>query len=159
MSYTWEPTPERIAAMLRARTRGAASRDAGIAGEQGTFTSTTRPTADQVAELIGIACDDLAMTFAGREPCTDQLATAASTAAAYRTCQLIEASYFPEQTNGEATAFSAFKDLYASAAATVAAAITDRCPLIPNPNIPDGDTSAAALYNGCDFPYVGEQAW
>lgn len=125
----WAPTTDHIAAILHARTRGRGSIAATAAGEQGRFTATTRPTLEQVRTLIDFACADVAVKFAGRSPCTDALSDAAATAAAYRTAQLVEISYFPERSGGEGTAFAALGELFDDAAAAVAAAITAGCPL------------------------------
>lgn len=155
----WAPTAARIAALLRARTRGAASRDASVSGEQDSFTPTTRPTLAQVEELIEIACGELGASFAGRTPCTTELADSAGTAAAYRACQLVEVSYFPEQTTGDGTAYSAFKDLADSAFKSVTTAITDRCPLIPDPGAPADDDGGPMAAIGVipEGPLVGRR--
>lgn len=125
----WAPRPEQVAALMHSRTRGRDSIAARAAREQGEFTSATRPTLDQVERLIELACNDVAVAFAGRTPCTDTLAAAAGTAAAYRTAQLVEASYAPERTNHLGLAHDAFRDLADDAIAAVAAAIVAGCPL------------------------------
>jgi hypothetical protein len=127
----WAPLPSHVAAILRARTRGIASRDAQVAGEQDAFTSLTRPTYNQVTELIGLAVGDLSGLMAGRTPCTDELTLAAGSAAAYRAAMLVEISYFPEQTNSDQTAFKALSKLWDDASKSVAKAVVARCPLTP----------------------------
>lgn len=124
----WVPTAAQVAALLRARTRGVSSRDAQIAGEQDAFTATTRPTLAQVNEIIGIALGDMYGLTEGRSPCTTRLSDSFRTAALYRACQIIEASYFPEQTNTDQTAFDGFQKMWESAS-KVAASIIDQCPL------------------------------
>jgi hypothetical protein len=138
--YDWAPTLPRIAAIQRSRTRGTASRDAGIAGEQGTFTATTRPTADAVRSLIAVACADLLAVTEGIEPCTAALDFAAGNAVAYRVAMLIELSYLPEQTNGDMTAYKAFKDLWEETSARVGGRILEQCPI---PGTPGGEDTSS----------------
>ena len=137
VTYGWAPTVDQVAAVLRSRTRGMASRDALTAGEQGTFTATTRPTADQVTELILVACGELALMLEGRTPCTALLETGCTTAVTYRAAQLVEVSYFSEQTNTDQTAFNALQKLWDGASGSLVKSIAAQCPL------PDeGDTGS-----------------
>lgn len=143
--YEWAPSPDQVAAVLRSRTRGAASRDAMTAGEQGVFTTTTRPTRDQVQELIVAACGELAILLGGRTPCTALLQTGCTTAVTYRAAQLVEVSYFPEQTNNDQSAFSALQKMWETASKAVASAVTEQCPLPVDPDTGlDGGPIAAA---------------
>lgn len=135
----YRPTVEQVAAIVRSRTRGAASRDATIAGEQGTFTATTRPTYLQVQELIDVAVGDIAGMMRGRTPCTPVLETAAGSAAAYLAAQLVEVSYYSEQTTDETTAFKALDSLRKDAAKAVAESVIAQCPL----TAPDGSIAGA----------------
>lgn len=130
-SCIWAPSIEQVAALVRARTRGVESRDASVAGEQGTFTDTTRPTAEQVEELIDMACGELQALFAGRSPCSASLKQSAGVAASYRAAQLVEVSYFPEQTNADQTAFSSLQKMWEEAGKNIAAAVRERCPIDP----------------------------
>ncbi|ADB50162.1 hypothetical protein [Conexibacter woesei] len=125
----WAPTPDQVAAILHARTRGRGTIAHTPAAEQGRFTTATRPTLAQVGALIELACADVAVRFPGRSPCSDTLRAAAANAAAYRAAQLVEVSFFPERTAGEGTAFAAFGELWRETAAVVAAAIVAGCPL------------------------------
>lgn len=125
----WAPTPDQVAALMHSRTRGRDSIAATAAREQGRFTANTRPSDTQVGKLIELACNDVAVAFAGRTPCTDALRAAAGTAAAYRTAQLVEASYAPERTNHLGLAHEIFGRLASEAIRTVAAAIVAGCPL------------------------------
>ncbi len=127
----WLPTVGQVAALVRARTRGAASRDAVTAGEQGTFTEATRPTRAPVLELIDLAGGELTSIMDGRDPCTAALRSAAGSAAAYRAAMLVEVGYFPEQTNTDQTAFKALAAMWKDAAASVAKAVMTQCPLTP----------------------------
>lgn len=134
----WQPAVSQVAAILRARTKGAASRDAATAMEQGTFTDATRPTYGQVLELIELVTGELSGMMQGRTPCTEGLAVSATTAAAYRAAQLVEISYFPEQTNGEQTAFAALAKMWQESSASIAKAVVEQCPL-PEPLDPEGN--------------------
>lgn len=125
----WAPTPDQVAALMHSRTRGRDSIAATAAREQGRFTTTTRPSLTQATNLIELACNDVAVAFAGRSPCTATLRSAAGTAAAYRTAQLIEASYAPERTNHLGLAHRVFGELAADAIRAVAVAVAAGCPL------------------------------
>jgi len=126
---SWAPTTDQVAALLRARTRGPGSRDAATAAEQGRFTDATRPTDDQVAELIELACNELLAALRGHTLCTTNLELAATTAAAYRAAMLVEISYHPEATNGDRTAFSALSELWSDARDALAETSGALCPL------------------------------
>ncbi|HST43096.1 MAG TPA: hypothetical protein VLK58_26455 [Conexibacter sp.] len=125
----WAPTADQVAALMHSRTRGRDSIAATAAREQGRFTANTRPSETQVRNLIELACNDVAVAFAGRSPCTATLEAAAGTAAAYRTAQLIEASYAPERTNHLGLAHRVFGELAADAIRAVALAVASGCPL------------------------------
>lgn len=144
----YRPTVDQVAAILRARTRGIASRDATIAGEQGTFTATTRPTAKQVQELIDVAVGELAGMMGGRTPCTMRLESSASAAAAYRAAQLVEVSYYPEQTatSEDATAFKALATLWKDASKSVSDAVIANCPLTPGGTLAGVPIGRTPLY-------------
>ena len=155
----WAPSVAQVAAILRARTRGPGSRDAVSAMEQGTFTESTRPTADQVTGLIETACGDVQLEFPGREPCTPQLASSATTAATYRAAQLVEVSYFPEATRGEGSAFESLEKLAERAMTKVGAAIVAGCPLVGDAPDDDGGVLAPAGRGPCR-PLIGlETVW
>lgn len=128
------PTVAQVAAILRARTRGPASRDASVAGEHGTFDATTRPTYAQVEELITLGIGEVESALMGRTPCTDGLVTAATTSVAIRAALFIETGYYPEQTNGDQTAASALQKQWEGSIKNLAAAVQSRCPLTPGQN-------------------------
>lgn len=153
----WAPSVGQVAAILRARTRGKETIAASSAREQGTFTATTRPTAAQVTELIELACGDVAAKFAGRSPCTDSLRISAASAAAYRAAQLVEISYFPERASGEGTAFAALGELWRDAAASVAAAVVESCPLDNDPDPSDDGGALAPSGRGPCGPLIGRK--
>lgn len=125
----WRPTLAQVAAILRARTRGVASRDGSVAGEQDVFNSITRPTAAQVNECIDLAVDEMFGATGGREPCSANLSRGFRTAALYRAAMLCEISYMPEETNGTDTAFAALEKMWQDTAKVTAAAIIAQCPI------------------------------
>lgn len=154
----WAPSPDEVAAILRARTRGPESRDAAVAGEQGRWSDTTRPTLVQVQELIELACREVQAAFAGREPCTDQLRGSAGMAAAYRAAMLIETSYHPEVTRGDDTAFDALRQLYDQAIRQVADAVVRLCPL--DDGLVDRSIPLTPIGRGVRQPLIGrETVW
>ncbi len=155
----WVPTLDQLAAILRSRTRGVSSRDASVAGEQDMFTTTTRPTRAQALEIIDIAVDEAFALTEGRAPCSDRLARAFRVAALYRAAMLVEASYQPEATNGDQTAYAAFKDMWESLSKSVGAAIIEQCPLT------DGDPDVDDLPGvpigrvPCRVPTTWQERW
>lgn len=134
----WAPTADQVAAIIRARTRGEESIAATSATEIGSFTDATRPTLAQVNELIEMACGDVAAGFMGRDACTDGLRSAGGSAAAYRAAQLVEVSYFPEDTRGDGSAFEALDRLASGSMRQVAQAVIERCPFTPGDDTDDG---------------------
>lgn len=125
----YRPTVEMVAAILRSRTRGTASRDATVAGEQGTFTTQTRPTYVQVQECIDIALGDLLGMMGGRQPCTVNLENAAASSATYLAGHLVEVGYFTEETGEDTTAADALLKLYQASSKTLALSVTQQCPI------------------------------
>jgi hypothetical protein len=88
----WAPDLDEVGALLRARTKD------DVGQELGTFTEATRPTDENVLELIRQACDDVLGLFTVEDvPASSQ--TMCRRAAALRTALSIEISYFPEQGN------------------------------------------------------------
>lgn len=91
-SPTWRPTVAIVGAELRARTKD------NIGAEVGTFNADTRPTAEQVEELIDTAVGEVAMRAGWDIP--ERLVPAAKQAAALRTVMLIEMGNYPEHSTG-----------------------------------------------------------
>jgi hypothetical protein len=88
----WAPDLTEVGALLRARTKD------DVGNELGTFTEATRPTDENVLELIRQACDDVLGLFTVEDvPASSQVMC--RRAAALRTALSIEISYFPEQGN------------------------------------------------------------
>jgi hypothetical protein len=71
--------------------------------EAGTFTTGTRPTDTEVTDLIGTAVLDVTLAVGGAD-IPDQYADSATQAAALRTAQLVELSYYPESASTTGTA-------------------------------------------------------
>lgn len=132
----WAPKVSRIAALIRSRTRQPESRNELAVMDHDTFTAFSRPTYEQVAELIRAGVADVLAATGGRQPCSSTLEVSAGGAAAYRAAQLVEIGYFPEQTSGDTTAYSALAQLAESSIATVAERIVDQCPLPDDPDTP-----------------------
>jgi hypothetical protein len=95
------PTPDDVAAVLRARTRD----DTGT--ELGTWTSATRPTDAEVERLIAMAAGEISDADGPGEMCAGRCRTAVI----YRTACLIELSYFPEQVRSDRSPYTELKEL------------------------------------------------
>jgi hypothetical protein len=115
---TYTPTTTEVARLLRARTK-----DATTGTEIGDFNTNTRPTATEVTDLIGDAAASIAARIGTTIP--DEHAWLAQRTAAIRAAMLIELSYFPEQTNGDDTAYAHLADLYAESLTGLEAALED----------------------------------
>lgn len=99
----YAPSVSQIATLLWARTKD-------NAGNVGAFTANTRPTYDQVAELIGSAVNTLSLRIGDVVP--DKLVDEARRLASFRTAMLIELGYFPEQVNRGTSPYEQYKDLW-----------------------------------------------
>lgn len=98
------PTIGEVAALERARTY--------VSGvEVGTFNTSTRPTEDEVSELIDMAVADVEARV-GTIP--DGLAEEGRRLAALQAATLIEASYFPEQLDTDRSAYRQYQAMYLS---------------------------------------------
>lgn len=104
VTWSWAPTVAAVGALLRSRTVN----DDGE--ELGTFTATTRPTEDQVKELMFQAQGDLvdALGATVPEPFYDR----AASLAALGTALLVELSYFPEQVGTGRSPYAQLKEWY-----------------------------------------------
>ena len=105
-----EATPDDVAALLTARTKDAAGR------ELGTWTSETRPTAEQVQIRIDIARSMIRSAYG---PIPDPCLEGAETTVALLAALLTEAAFWPEQTNQPASTFQQLRELYLQARAGV----------------------------------------
>lgn len=143
----WAPSPDDVAAVLRSRTHGIASIAAPGGTQLGRFTEDTNPTRAQVQDIIAVACADVAVSFAGRTPCTRELRAGAGAAAAYRAAQVIESG--SDSTRSEGTAARDFADLYKDTRDTTAKAVLSRCPLDDGSSDDDGGPLAPAGRGPC----------
>ena len=105
------PSPTDVAALLRARTQD----DQDV--EVGDWTDTTRPTVDQVIDLIARAAALVSMRTGALDalPCAnaDSIREATGYAISIQTAMLIELSYYPEQVDTPRSAYEHYRDLYA----------------------------------------------
>lgn len=101
-NYT--PSVMQVASLLRARTVDTA----GV--EIGTFNDATRPTEDQVLELIANAVGTLATKIGDTIP--DVLIDEAKRLAAIRAAMLVELSYWPQMIRTNNSAYSQFESLW-----------------------------------------------
>jgi hypothetical protein len=92
-----------IGALLRARTKDRNG------AEVGTFNDNTRPKASQVNALIDQAVAEVKMRVG---PVADELVDSGRLVVAMRVAQLIELSYYPEQTSGDRTVYQTLRLTY-----------------------------------------------
>jgi hypothetical protein len=114
-STDFTPTVADVGALLRARTKTASG------SEAGTFTTETRPTADQVTALISTAAQDLVEVTGADIP--ESVWGSAKTAVIYRTAMLIELSYFPEQVATDRSAYPNYEKLWSEKLITLGEAV------------------------------------
>lgn len=100
----FSPSIQRVASLLHARTKNSS----GV--EIGTFDNNTRPTAVQVANIIGIAVHNVGSAFKGIVPA--EWIPEATEIAALKSAMLIELSFFPEQVRTGRSPYAEYKDLY-----------------------------------------------
>lgn len=110
------PTLSEVGGFLRARTKDSNG------AEQGTFTVNTRPTNTQVESLIDQAVGVVAVRVGAL---AERLRPRATHLAALYTALLIEISYFPEQLEGDDSAYGRIKELYDEGMASLVAADVD----------------------------------
>lgn len=100
----WEPTLDRVGALLRTRTKDTNG------NELGTFTAATKPTDAEAQELLDQAVADLAAVI-GEDIPAGAFTQAEGIAAIAGAC-LIELSFFPEQINTGRSPYNQLKDMY-----------------------------------------------
>ena len=114
-SAAYLPEPGEIAALLRARTKDSNGT------ELGAWTADTRPTLEQIEELITLASAEVVAALGphGFESDDDELegaiALQARLAIALGTVCLVEKSYYPEQLASERSAYRFYRDEYDAA--------------------------------------------
>jgi hypothetical protein len=116
----WRPTVQEVAVLLRARTNSA-----GV--EVGTFNDSTRPTGNQVEELITMAVEDVA----GRidVPIPARYVDRARRLATLQAATLVEASYFPNELETDSSAFRQYQAMFLTGIEALRRAL--RVPLMP----------------------------
>jgi hypothetical protein len=115
------PTLEDVGSILRARTR---SDESGI--ESGTFSEGTRPTAEQVYELMEQAETEVIVRCPSDLTTLNERLTAfAKRMVALRTAMLIELALFPDQTVDSDSVYEKLREDYESLTKTFLAALAD----------------------------------
>lgn len=109
-----------VGSLLRARTQ-----DTG-GNQVGSFTTATRPTDTQVAEISLIALGDVEAAVGVAIP--DALWGAAETVISYKTAMLVELSYFPEQVTAGRSPYEQIKTLYDEALKALVTRANDPSP-------------------------------
>jgi hypothetical protein len=109
------PTVEQVASLIRARTKDSN----GL--EVGTFDSDTRPTADQVEQLIDQSVAIVAMQLPPSIP-ADLAASAAAVVALDAACR-VEKSFWPEQVQSDRSPYALLKTEYDEALAALKVAV------------------------------------
>lgn len=100
----WRPTMNAVSALLQARIVGQTSDPVTGAQPAEQFNADTRPTANQVDELITLYVDEVAGTF-HRMLCTDELVGNARTVATFGAAALVELTWWPEEANIEGSIY------------------------------------------------------
>jgi hypothetical protein len=120
VTTNFTPSIADVGRLLRARTKDDKMR------EVGTFTSSTRPTNTDAADLIEQGTSDVASAAGGTIP--DTLISDARSVSALRSAMLIELSYWPEQINNQMSAYQKYKDLYDESLARLVKAVEGEVP-------------------------------
>lgn len=100
----WACTPEEVAALLRARTKDAQMTETGM------WSADTRPTLDQVNEIIELAVNEMTSVVGAAVP--EACARGAKGTAALLAAMLVELSYWPEQVRSDRSAYGEYRTLY-----------------------------------------------
>lgn len=135
---TWAPTTEQVASVIRARVQKRG-------GKEGTdWDDTTRPTKQQVEDLIGLAVTKVAGETVWN-PCTFRLRSESQRAAVEYAAMLVEQSYWPEQTTAAGSGFASLYKLWMDGLPGLKARITKDCPE-PSPPGDGGEGEEEAGY-------------
>lgn len=116
----WTPSVDDVAIYVRARTKDVNG------AEVGSFNEDTRPTGDQVEELIAAATQITCGMIGFDIP--EAWQPLAATVVAMRAAMTVEASYFPEQVTSGRSAYDQLKVEHDEAAARLVAALNDNLP-------------------------------
>jgi hypothetical protein len=104
-----------VGALLHARTNSGGT-------ELGTFDENTRPTGEQVIELIEMAVGDLEARVPVEIPA--EYKDAARRLVALQAATLIEASYFPNELETDRSAYRQYQAMYLNGVESLVAALT-----------------------------------
>lgn len=116
-SDSYRPTIAQVGSILRARTKDK------FGTELGTFNEDTRPTGQQVEDLIDLALGDTAAALGQSVPSV--LWQPATMLVAINTANLIQASYWPEQVESDNAVFEFWTDWYTNGLKRLAMAVSD----------------------------------
>lgn len=133
------PTPEAVAALLRARTKVESG------DELGAWTADTRPTLVEVNALIALAAQELALCVGDWLP--PEYVPGGQALVVLKTCMLIELSYYPEQVDPEQSPYARLAELYVRDAEAFCPAVASYRPVPPDPD-PTGAGLLPAWYYG-----------
>jgi hypothetical protein len=117
LPIAWLPAPEDVARLLRARTKT----DEGE--ELGWWSDETRPTEDEVIELIATAAGDLFAAVDQLTPGYEDPHLSARSLCARRAAMLIELSYFPEQVTTAQSPYSEYRQQWDDGVAALIGAL------------------------------------
>lgn len=117
---TWRPSVAEVASYIRARTKIAGG------GEAGTFTTATKPTAEEVERIIDQAVRRVASEI-GVSPCSEDLQADAKTCTAMFAAILVETSFFPETTSNAGSSAVRLEALWKPQMNTLAEAVSLQC--------------------------------
>lgn len=109
MAQPWETTVSQVGALLHARTKDKNG------NEVGTFNADTRPTDDQVQDLIAQAADDVADAVGQQTGVTgmpQDLYQNAGSLTAIGAAMLVELSFFPEQVGTNTSPYDRLAAMY-----------------------------------------------
>lgn len=113
-----------VAVILRARTYADGGGETESGEEVGTFDATTRPTGDQVGELIEQAAKEVRARI-GQDVEDADLLAFAKDVVALRAAMGVELSYIPEQTDPDYSVYEKLKDLYEQGLASLTESLPD----------------------------------
>lgn len=143
----WAPSVESVAVYVISRT---VQRNGSFVA---TFSDTTRPTANQVAELADQAAEEVLSVVGGSVP--EVLEPTARRVSSILAAADVELTYFPNTLNTDRSAYDRLRDRYREALAALVKSVGEL-------NTSDSSTAASgrALYS---FPYdpypVSERQW
>lgn len=108
LALDYSPSVDQVGALLRTRTT-----ERGSSGEAGTFTENTRPTHDEVVDLIDLATRDVQIKLGTTIPAA--LVQDARQTIALRAAMLVELSFYGDQISVSRSPYTELKALYKEA--------------------------------------------